>query len=160
MKFRYSSEVDILMVYVSDEPPWCGEDNEGVIVHYSKDGSPLALEILYASRFVMLANASLVTGQEIANPNASGVPYTKERDVPIRPVPRGDADLRFNYLADSDTLMVRFGDGASDFSRRNHDMTVYYDGNEVPTGLEITNARQFVLASVKSALLHEEVSVA
>lgn len=160
MKFSYSPEVDILMVYVSDEPPCCGEDNEGVIVHHGKGGSPVALEILCASRFVMFANASLVTGQEVTNPNVSDTPYTRERDVPIRPIPRDDADLRCKYLADSDALMVRFGDGASEFSRNNHDMTVYYDANELPMGLEITNARQFVLSSIKSVLLHEEVSVA
>ena len=37
MKFRYSSEVDILMVDISPEPYGYGEDNEGVIVHHGKD---------------------------------------------------------------------------------------------------------------------------
>ena len=46
MRFRYSPEVDILMVYISDGVYGYGEDNEGVIVHHDKDGNPLSLEIL------------------------------------------------------------------------------------------------------------------
>ena len=122
MRFRYSPEVDILMVDVSEEAHGYGEDNEGVIVHHGRDGSPLSLEILDAKLFVMFANASLVTGQEITNPDAPEAPYTKGRDVAIRLIPRGDADLRFKYRSDSDTLAVKFGDGASDFCRRNHEL--------------------------------------
>ena len=36
MRFRYSPEVDILMVYISEEAYGYGEDNEGVIVHHAK----------------------------------------------------------------------------------------------------------------------------
>ena len=89
MRFKYSPEVDILMVHISDEPLWFGEDNEGVIVHHGKDGAPLALEILDASQFVLFANTSLVTGQEVTNPDVPEVPFTKERNVTIRTVPRG-----------------------------------------------------------------------
>jgi uncharacterized protein YuzE len=160
MRFRYSPEVDILMVYISDGVYGYGEDNEGVIVHHDKDGNPLSLEILDAKQFVMFANASLVTGREVTNPRVAEAPYTTERDVSVRKIPRGDADLRFNYHTDSDTLTVKFGGGASQFCRRNHELAVYYDQNELPMGLEISNARQFVLGSIQSILLHEEVNVA
>jgi uncharacterized protein YuzE len=160
MRFRYSSDVDILMVFMSQEPIRYGEDNEGVIVHHKEDGTPVALEILDASQFVMFANASVVSGQEITNPNVRQVRYSGEPDAPARAVPKGDADLRFKHLPDRDTLIVRFGDGNFDSIRNSQGMLVYYGKNELPTGLEIANARQFVLGSIKSVLLKEEVRVA
>ena len=159
MRFKYRPDVDILMVYVSDEPFWFGEDNEGVIVHHGEDGAPLALEILDASQFVMFANTSLVTGQEVTNPDVPEVPFTKERNVPFRTIPKSNADLRFQYLGDSDTLNIKFGDGPSNFHRRYCDMAVYYDQNELPVGLEIEKGRQFVLGTLESVLLEKEVSV-
>ena len=160
MKFRYSPEVDILMVDISHEPYGYGEDNEGVIVHHGNDSNPLGLEILDGKLFVMFANTSLATGEEVTNPDVPEAPFTKERSVPIRTVPKGNADLRFKYQTESDTLTVKFGDGAPDFCRRNHELTVYYGENELPVGLEIEKARQFILGIMQSVLLHEEVSVA
>ena len=160
MRCRYSPEVDILTVDISDGDYGYGEDNEGVIVHHGKDGVPLGLEILDGKLFVLFANASLVTGQEVTNPEVPEVPYATERDVPVRAIPKGDADLRFKYHADSDTLTVRFGAGDSGTRRRNQEVAVYYDRNELPTGLEIRKARNFVLGTIKSILLHEEVSIA
>ena len=160
MKFRYSPEVDILMVDISNEPYGYGEDNEGVIVHHGKDGIPLGLEILDAKLFVMFANTSLATGREVTNPDVSEVPFTRERNVPVRSIPRGNADLRFQYQIESDTLTVKFGDGSFDFCRRNHELTVYYDKNELPMSLEIERAREFILGTVQSVLLHKEVTVA
>ena len=160
MRFRYSPEVDILMVYVSEEAFGYGEDNEGVIVYHGIGGNPLSLEILDAKLFVMFANASLVTGREVANPDAPEVPFTKDRNEPIRTIPKGNADWRFKYQADGDTLTVKFGAGASDFCRKNGEMTVYYDKDELPMGLEIAEARQFVLGSIQSVLLNKEVSIA
>ena len=159
MRFKYSPDVDILMVYVSDEPFRFGEDNEGVIVHHGEDGAPLALEILDASQFVMFANTSLVTGQETINPDVPEVPFTKERNVILRAIPKSNADLRFRYLGDSDTLTIKFGDAPSNFQRRCCDMTVYYDQDELPVGLEIEKGRQFVLGTLESVLLEKEVSV-
>ncbi len=160
MRFRYSPEVNIPLAYISEEPFHYGEYNEGVIVHHDKEGKPLLLEILNARQFVMFANASLVTGQEITNPKVAKVPCTKERDVPLRLIPNGDADLRFKYHPDGDTLTVKFGDGTSDECRTNHEVAVYYDRNELPIGLEISKPRQFVLGSIQSVLLNEEVTVA
>ncbi len=160
MKFRYSPEVDILMVDISEEAYGYGEDNEGVIVHHGNDGNPLGLEILDGTLFVMFANTSLATGEEVTNPDVTEVPFTKERNVPIRTIPKGNADLRFKYHVENDTLTVRFGDGISDFCRQNHELTVYYDKNELPMGLEIEKAREFILGTMQSVLLHKEVTVA
>ena len=160
MRLSYSPEVDILTVYLSHGTYEYGEDNEGVIVHHDIDGNPLSLDILDAKLFVMFANTSLVTGREITNPDVPEVPYVKERNVPVRAIPKGDADLRFKYQSDSDTLTVNFGSGAPDVSRRNHDVAVYYDCNELPVGLEIAKAHQFVLGSMQSVLFNREVSVA
>ena len=160
MKFRYSSEVDILMVDISPEPYGYGEDNEGVIVHHGKDGKPLGLEILDGRLFAMFANTSLATGQEVTNPAVPEVPFTKERNVPFRTIPKGNADLRFKYHSDNDTLTVKFGDGDSEFRRTNQDLTVYYDRNELPVVLEIADGREFVLGAIESVLLQKEVTVA
>ena len=160
MKSSYSPEVDILKVAISEGEYGYGEDNEGIIVYHATDGTPLSLEVLDGRLFVMFANASLVTGREVTNPAVSGIPYTRSREVPVRAIPRGDADLRFKYDADSDTLAVRFGNIDSSTRRRNHQVTVYYDQDELPTGLEIWKACEFVLGIMQSVLLHEEVSFA
>ena len=159
MRFKYSPDADILMVYVSDEPFWFGEDNEGVIVHHGKDSGPLALEILDASQFAMFANTCLVTGQEVTNPDVPELPFTKERNVTFRTIPKGNADLRFQYLDYKDILTIKFGDGAWNFQRRCCDMAVFYDHNELPVGLEIEKGRQFVLGILESVLLEKEVRV-
>ena len=101
-----------------------------------------------------------MTGQEVTNPDVPEVPYVKERDVPVRAIPSGDADLRFKYHTDSDTLTVKFGASASDFCLRNQEVAVYYDQNKLPMGLEIEKAREFVLGTMRSVLLHKEVSIA
>ena len=160
MKSSYSPEVGILKVAISEGEYGYGEDNEGVIVHHGTYGNPLSLEILDARLFVMFANTGLVTGKEVTNPAVSGVPYTKNREVPVRTIPKGDADLRFNYHAGSDTLIVKFGSGDEDICRRNHEVAVYYDQNELPAGLEIQKAREFVLGIMQSVLLHDEVTIA
>ena len=160
MKFRYSPEVDILTVEISVEPYDYGEDYEGVIFNHGKDGKPLGLEILDGRLFVMFANTSLVTGQEVTNPVVSEVPFTKERNVPIRAIPKGIADLRFKYHSDSDSLTIDFGEGGSEFCRSNSDVAIYYDRNGLPIRLEIDDGREFVLSAIESVLLQKEVTVA
>ena len=50
---RYSKDVDILMVKVSDEPIAYAEEAERFIVHFSEDGRPVLLEIMDAKDFVL-----------------------------------------------------------------------------------------------------------
>ena len=52
---RYSKDVDILMVKVSDEPIAYAEEAERFIVHFSKDGKPVLLEIMDAKDFALAA---------------------------------------------------------------------------------------------------------
>ena len=50
---RYSKDVDILMVKVSDEPIAYAEEAERFIVHFSNEGKPVLLEIMDAKAFTM-----------------------------------------------------------------------------------------------------------
>jgi len=52
MKVDYSKEEDILMYEVSDEPIDYAEEMDSVIVHFTKSGKPVLLEILDASKFL------------------------------------------------------------------------------------------------------------
>ena len=51
MKVEYSGKEDILMYEVSDEPIDYAEEMDSVIVHFTKSGKPVLLEILDASKF-------------------------------------------------------------------------------------------------------------
>ena len=52
MKVDYSKEEDILMYEVSDEPIDYAGEMDSVIVHFTKSGKPVLLEILDASKFL------------------------------------------------------------------------------------------------------------
>ena len=52
MRVDYSKEEDILMYEVSDEPIDYAEEMDSVIVHFTKAGKPVMLEILDASKFL------------------------------------------------------------------------------------------------------------
>jgi len=49
---RYSPDEDILLYEVSQEPIDYAEETGSVIVHFSKKGKPVLLEILDASKFL------------------------------------------------------------------------------------------------------------
>ena len=68
MKFKYSPDVDILMVRLGDGKFDYAEENEGVIVHYSKDGVPTLLEIIDAKEFVLNSLASIIQNKEVTVP--------------------------------------------------------------------------------------------
>ena len=52
MKFNYNREVDILKIWLSDEPFDYAEESAGVIAHLTEDGKPAAPEIRSARDFV------------------------------------------------------------------------------------------------------------
>jgi uncharacterized protein YuzE len=53
MKIKYSPDADVLMVQLREGEPYDSRDiAEGVIVHLSKEGNPLEIEILDASNVV------------------------------------------------------------------------------------------------------------
>ncbi len=52
MKVDYNREADTLMYEVSDEPIDYAEEMDSGIVHFTKSGKPVLLEILDASKFL------------------------------------------------------------------------------------------------------------
>ena len=58
LRMRYDSQVDILLVEVSKRPIDYAEEMGSVIVHFTKQHKPVALEILDASQFVTQATAT------------------------------------------------------------------------------------------------------
>ena len=52
MKIKYSKDVDILMMELSDDPIVFAEKKAGVIVHFNKSRQPVALEIMSAKEWL------------------------------------------------------------------------------------------------------------
>lgn len=52
MKVKYSKDVDILMIELSQEPISYAEKKSKVIVHFNKNREPVALEILDAKNLL------------------------------------------------------------------------------------------------------------
>ena len=52
MKISYNREQDILMYEVSEESIDYAEEMDSMLVHFTKDGKPVLLEILDASEFL------------------------------------------------------------------------------------------------------------
>ena len=71
---RYSKDVDILMVKVSDEPIAYAAEAERFIVHFSKDAKPVLLEIMDAKDFVMESLNSMLTATM-----GEGVVYVRDK---------------------------------------------------------------------------------
>lgn len=89
---RYSKDVDILMVKVSDEPIAYAEEAERFIVHFSEDGRPVLLEIMDAKDFVLEALDFMLTatmGEGVVRyvnesaQAAANARYNKEQRKPI-----------------------------------------------------------------------------
>ena len=68
MKVKYSLDVDILLVWLSDTPFDYAEEAHGVITHFSEDGEPVLLEIQGAKEFLLSSLTSLVKGEEVTLP--------------------------------------------------------------------------------------------
>ena len=47
----YEPEDDVLNIWLSKKPYVHGEYDDGVVTHYSKEGEPVYIEVLFASRF-------------------------------------------------------------------------------------------------------------
>ena len=50
MKYRYDPDADVLLIILSNEKPDFGEQRENIITHYNKNGKPIEIEILDASK--------------------------------------------------------------------------------------------------------------
>ncbi len=68
MKVKYSRDVDILLVSLSDEPVDYAEETDGVIAHFSAIGKPALLEIQGAREFLLSSLTSLLTDEEVSLP--------------------------------------------------------------------------------------------
>lgn len=67
-KIKYSKDTDALLIELSDKPIDYAEEEGQVIIHFTKDGEPVLLEILDAKDFVLDSLSSVVKEKEIAIP--------------------------------------------------------------------------------------------
>ncbi len=67
-KIKYSKDVDALLVELSNKPIDHAEEEGQIIVHFTKDGEPVLLEILDAKEFVSNSVSSLLQEKEIILP--------------------------------------------------------------------------------------------
>ena len=65
MKIKYSRDVDILKVWLSDEPLDYEEKSAGVIAHMTEEGKPVLLEIQGAREFILGSVTSMVRDEEV-----------------------------------------------------------------------------------------------
>ncbi len=68
MKVKYSRDVDILLVWLSDDPFDYAEETDGVITHFSAAGKPVLLEIQGAKEFLLSSLTSLLKDEEVRIP--------------------------------------------------------------------------------------------
>jgi uncharacterized protein YuzE len=67
-KIRYSKDVDALLIEFSDKNIDYAEEEGQMIIHFSKEGEPVLLEILDAKEFILSSLSSLVREREVAIP--------------------------------------------------------------------------------------------
>lgn len=67
-RIRYSKDVDALIIEFSNKRIDHAEESGPFIVHFSKDGEPVLLEILDASEFLLHSLSSLVKEKEVTLP--------------------------------------------------------------------------------------------
>lgn len=67
-KIRYSKGVNCLLWELSDKPIAYAEEEGPLIIHFSKDGEPVLLEILNAKDFLLNSLSSVVKEEEVALP--------------------------------------------------------------------------------------------
>ena len=68
MKVKYSRDVDILLLWLSEDPFDYAEESNRVITHFSSDGKPVLLEIQGAKNFLMGSLTSLIEDKEVRLP--------------------------------------------------------------------------------------------
>jgi len=64
-KIRYSKDVDALLIELSQEPIDYAEESRQLIVHFTKAGEPVLLEILDARDFLLNSLSRLVKETEV-----------------------------------------------------------------------------------------------
>jgi uncharacterized protein YuzE len=67
-KIRYSKDVDALLIELSEKQIDYAEEEGQMIIHFSKEGEPVLLEILDAKDFILNSLSSVVRDKEVAIP--------------------------------------------------------------------------------------------
>jgi hypothetical protein len=67
-KVRYSKDVDALLIELSTQPVEYAEESGQFIVHFSKEGQPVILEIMDAKNFLLGSLSSLMKDTEASIP--------------------------------------------------------------------------------------------
>ena len=67
-KIKYSKDVDAFIIEISDKPIDYAEEEGQIIVHFTKEGEPVLLEILNAKEFMMSSLSSLLEEKEVSIP--------------------------------------------------------------------------------------------
>lgn len=67
-RIRYSRDVDVLLIDLSEKPIDHAEEEGQVIVHFSREGEPVLIEILDAKEFVLGSLSSVIQDKEVAIP--------------------------------------------------------------------------------------------
>ena len=66
MKIKYSKDADILLITLNNGHPIDSIDlKEGIILHLDRQGKPLEIELLDASKIVALEEISVLNPQEM-----------------------------------------------------------------------------------------------
>ena len=68
MKVKYSREVDIFSIRLSDDSFDYAEEDGGLITHFSKKGKPVLLEIQAVGDFLLSSITSLIEESEVTLP--------------------------------------------------------------------------------------------
>ncbi|MCD6100436.1 MAG: DUF2283 domain-containing protein [Candidatus Marinimicrobia bacterium] len=64
-KIKYSKDVDAFLIEISDKPIDYAEEEGQIIVHFTKKGEPVLLEILNAKEFLLSSLSSLLEEREV-----------------------------------------------------------------------------------------------
>jgi len=64
-KVRYSKDVDALLIEFSEKKIDYAEDKGQLIIHYSKDGEPVMIEIFDAKDFLLNSLSSMIKEKEV-----------------------------------------------------------------------------------------------
>jgi len=65
MEYKYDSKTDILLIKLSKEKPDFGEQKENIITHYNKQGKPIEIEILDASKTTIKIVETVLQGKRL-----------------------------------------------------------------------------------------------
>ncbi|MFH1051148.1 MAG: DUF2283 domain-containing protein [bacterium] len=65
-KIKYDKDVDILLIELNDSPVDYAEESGDMIIHYSKEGTPVILEVMDAKKFSFNMFDSIINNREVS----------------------------------------------------------------------------------------------